>query len=228
MTMLTTGWARERTTGTINKWPAAPVFAVVGFDGSPPALRALDGATRLLHHRAGGMEVVYVAHLPAIAALAELPGNAPAEVLNGFDDASRQLSDEVRAQLQNTEQRWHFQRRDGAIADELITVANDLRHQHAPPPAAVVIVVGRSGHRYHHVLGSVAQSLQRHNHFPVIVILARTTMARRSSPLPSMPCRVPQHVVLCPRAPGPHARFRSSDGCRPRDRQMTARPWGAW
>ena len=36
--------------------------------------------------------------------------------------------------------------------------------------ASVVIVVGRSEHGYHHVLGSVPQALERHDHFPVLVI----------------------------------------------------------
>jgi hypothetical protein len=34
----------------------------------------------------------------------------------------------------------------------------------------VVIVVGRAEHGYHHVLGSVPRALERHNHYPVIVI----------------------------------------------------------
>ena len=45
--------------------PAGDLYLVVGYDGSPPAVRALDAAARLLHGRAGGVEVVYVAHLPS-------------------------------------------------------------------------------------------------------------------------------------------------------------------
>ena len=45
--------------------------------------------------------------------------------------------------------------------------ASRLRHV---PDATVVIVVGRSEHGYHHVLGSVPQALERHAHYPVIVI----------------------------------------------------------
>ncbi len=36
------------------------LYLVVGYDGSPPATRALDAAVRLLHGRAGSIEVVYV------------------------------------------------------------------------------------------------------------------------------------------------------------------------
>jgi nucleotide-binding universal stress UspA family protein len=68
-----------------------------------------------------------------------------------------------------TAQHWHFQRRDGAIADKLIAVADELRRQHRLG-AAVVLIVGRSEHGYHHVLGSVPRALERHVHYPVIVI----------------------------------------------------------
>ena len=66
-------------------------------------------------------------------------------------------------------QQWHFQRRDGAVADQLIAAADELHLRHGAD-AAVVIVVGRSEHGYHHILGSVPQALERHDHYPVIVI----------------------------------------------------------
>ena len=47
--------------------PAGNLYLVVGYDGSPPAIRALDAAVRLLHGRTGSIEVVYVAHLPSWA-----------------------------------------------------------------------------------------------------------------------------------------------------------------
>jgi ABC-type sugar transport system substrate-binding protein len=164
----------EQTAGTLAGSPDSLVYAVVGFDGSASALRALDAASRLLNDRPGGMEIVYVAHLSALVAGGDVGGRASADVLQGFDDATRELSDEVRAHLQASHlrgaaQHWHFQRRDGAIADQLIAAADDLRGQHGPD-ATVVIVVGRSEHGYHHVLGSVPRALERHNHYPVIVI----------------------------------------------------------
>jgi nucleotide-binding universal stress UspA family protein len=48
-------------------------------------------------------------------------------------------------------------------------VADDLRRQHGPD-ASVVIVVGRSEHGYHQVLGSVPKALAHHVHYPVLVI----------------------------------------------------------
>ena len=164
----------EQTAATLTGPPDSVVYAVVGFDGSASSLRALDAAARLLNDRSGGMEIVYVPHLSALITAGDVTGHASAEVLQSFDDATRELSDQVRAHLQaahlrGSAQHWHFQRRDGAIADQLIAAADNLRRQHGPD-APVVIVVGRAEHGYHHVLGSVPQALERHAHYPVIVI----------------------------------------------------------
>ena len=171
--MLTTTQYLDSTAGTLTGQVDTPVYAVVGYDGSGSARRALDAAARLLQDRPGGMEIVYVAHLPVIAGAA-VSADATAGLSQSFDDTTRELSGEVRTHLQDSHlrgaaQRWHFQRRDGGIADELLAVAEGLRDRQGPD-ASVVIVVGRSEHGYHHVLGSVPQALERHDHFPVIVI----------------------------------------------------------
>jgi nucleotide-binding universal stress UspA family protein len=173
MNMLTTTQSFDHTAGTLIGQVDTPVYAVVGYDGSGSAKRALDAAARLLHDRPGGMEIVYVAHLPVIAGAA-VSADATAGLRQSFDDTTRELSGEVRTHLRDSHlrgaaQRWHFQRRDGGIADELLAVAEGLGDRHGPD-ASVVIVVGRSEHGYHHVLGSVPQALERHDHFPVIVI----------------------------------------------------------
>jgi nucleotide-binding universal stress UspA family protein len=171
MNALTTRY--EQTAGTLAGPSERLAYAVVGFDGSASSQRALDTAARLLNDRPGGMEIVYVAHLPALAA-AGLMGEAAADAMQSLDDTTRELSDQVQARLQAAHlraaaQRWHFQRRDGAIADNLIAVADELRLRHGPD-AEVFLVVGRSEHGYHHVLGSVPAALERHVHYPVIVI----------------------------------------------------------
>ncbi len=49
--------------------PTRFLHLVVGYDGSPPASRALDAAVRLLQGRTGRIEVVYVAHLSSLVML---------------------------------------------------------------------------------------------------------------------------------------------------------------
>src|SRR6476620_2480146 len=49
--------------------PTGSLHLVVGYDGSPAASRALDGAARLLQGRIGRIDVVYVAHLSSLAML---------------------------------------------------------------------------------------------------------------------------------------------------------------
>src|SRR5689334_1233134 len=73
-TAFATEWAMEpmeQTAGTARNSPGDPVVVVVGFDGSKPAQRALDAAAGLLRGREGQLEVVYVAHVPATAALSK-------------------------------------------------------------------------------------------------------------------------------------------------------------
>ena len=138
---------------------------VVGYDGSPPAVRALDAAVRLLRGRTGSIEVVYVAHLLSIDMLS--PG-AVAEMEAGFDDIARELHTAASEQLRDREERWRFERRQGLIPDELIAAAAGIRDAH--PGDTVVIVVGSSSHAMHRVVGSVAVSLARRSAVPVVVV----------------------------------------------------------
>ena len=165
-TAFATEWALEQTAGTTGSTPGAPVFVVVGFDGSEPAQRALDAAARLLRDRDGRLEVVYVAHVPA--------GPTPsagsmAEVSNRTDDPGRRLADEVRARLEPTEARWHFERRSGAVARELIAVADELRRQRGAD-ATIVLFVGGSSPKHPHVAGSVSLHLAQVDRFPLVVV----------------------------------------------------------
>ena len=68
--------------------PAGNLYLVVGYDGSPPAVRALDAAVGLLQGRTGSIEVVYVAHLPSVDMLS---AGAVAEMEANFDDIAREL-----------------------------------------------------------------------------------------------------------------------------------------
>ena len=145
--------------------PATDLRLVVGYDGSPPAARALDGAVRLLQGRTGRIDVVYVAHMPSMAALS--PG-AVGELERDFDDIAQELRTMAADQLRESGQSWDFQRREGLIAEELIVAASDLAA--ANRDATVIIVVGSSSAVTHRVVGSVAVSLARHSPVPLVVV----------------------------------------------------------
>jgi nucleotide-binding universal stress UspA family protein len=145
--------------------PATDLRLVVGYDGSPPAGRALDAAVNLLRGRTGRIELVYVAHMPSMATLS--PG-AVAELETDFDDVEQELRTLADEQLRTRGVDWGFERRQGLIAEELIAAANDIRAAH--PQATVVIVVGSSSQVMHRVVGSAAVSLARHSPVPLIVV----------------------------------------------------------
>ena len=144
---------------------ATDLRLVVGFDGSPPSSRALDAAANLLQGRTGRIEVVYVAHMPSMAALS--PG-AVAEMETDFNDVEQELRTMAGAQLGDRVERWGFERRQGLIAEELLAAAKDIGAAH--PDATVVIVVGSSSLAAHRVVGSVAVGLARHSPVPLIVV----------------------------------------------------------
>lgn len=138
---------------------------MVGYDGSPPTIRALDAASNLLQGRAGRIEVVYVAHMPSTATLSP---DALTEIEAGFDDIEQELRGMAGEQLRGREERWGFERRQGPIAEELLAAARDTSAAH--PDATVVIMVGSSSHVAHRVVGSVAVGLARHSPVPLIIV----------------------------------------------------------
>jgi nucleotide-binding universal stress UspA family protein len=69
---------------------------VVGYDGTPPASRALDAAVRLLRGREGSIEVVYVAHVPGLDMLS---ADAIVEVRADFDEIEKELRGSAAARL---------------------------------------------------------------------------------------------------------------------------------
>jgi nucleotide-binding universal stress UspA family protein len=145
--------------------PAGNLYLVVGYDGSPPAIRALDAAIGLLQGRAGRIDVVYVAHLPSMDMLS--PG-AVAEMEASFDEIERDLRTAAAEQLRGLEEGWSFERRQGMIADQLIAAAKDARDDH--PGDRVIIVAGSSSHATHRLVGSVAVSLARHSPVPLVIV----------------------------------------------------------
>jgi nucleotide-binding universal stress UspA family protein len=145
--------------------PTGPVHLVVGYDGSPPASRALDAAVRLLQDRTGRIDVVYVAHLSSLAMLS--PG-AIAEMESDFDEIEQQLRAAAVEQLRDRAAGWGFERRQGIVPEELIAAATAIGD--ADPGSTVAIVVGSSSHATHRVVGSVAVSLARHSPVPLVIV----------------------------------------------------------
>jgi len=145
--------------------PAGFLQLVVGYDGSPPASRALDGAVALLRGRTGRIDVLWVAHLSTTVMMS--PG-AIAEMEAGFDELEPELRTQAAGQLDGHEVAWGFERRQGLIADELVDMAVGLREGN--PGQTMVIVVGSSSHATHRMVGSVAVSLARHSPVPLVIV----------------------------------------------------------
>jgi nucleotide-binding universal stress UspA family protein len=145
--------------------PAGDAYLVVGYDGSPPADRALEAAAGLLEGRTGRIDVVYVAHIPSIDMMS---AGAVGGIEFSFGEIAQELRAEAGERLGGREDGWEFERREGVIADQLIAAATTIRDTH--PGDSVTIVVGASSHALHHVAGSVAISLARHSPVPLLVV----------------------------------------------------------
>ena len=108
------GYPRPVTTTTP---PTTDLRLAVGYDGSPPAERALNAAVNLLQGRTGRIEVVYVAHMSSMAALSPA---AVTELETDFDEIEQELRTSVGEQLRGRVEGWDFERRESLIAEELL------------------------------------------------------------------------------------------------------------
>lgn len=155
-----TGTARDPLPGSLQM--------VVGFDGSAPALRALDAAARLIRGRTGFIHIVYVARMPAPTAVS---ANAYSELADVFDEKEQKLALESRQHLMGIEERWSFQRRSGDIVMELIEAARQLSK--AKPGRRdddTMIVVGASTRSVHRRVASVPVALVRRTDVQLLVV----------------------------------------------------------
>jgi nucleotide-binding universal stress UspA family protein len=144
------------------------LYLVVGYDGSAPATRALDAAVALLRGRHGGIDVVFVPHMPAMDMLSP---DAAAGMETTFDEVTGAVHAQAAEQLRGQEERWRFERAEDMftdIPDVLIAAARKLRDAH--PGDNVVIVVGSSSQAMHRMVGSVAVSLARHAPVPLVIV----------------------------------------------------------
>ena len=141
------------------------LYLVVGYDGSAPAIRALDAAAALLRGRTGSINVVYVAHLTTAEMMS---ADAIAEMEASFSEIARELHAQAGEQLRGREERWELEEGQGLITDVLIKAAEKLRDAH--PGDNVAIVVGSSSQAMHRMVGSVAVSLARHAPVPLVIV----------------------------------------------------------
>src|SRR5499427_9313344 len=146
--------------------PGGEVHVVLGLDGSPAAMRALETSARLLAVRPPGrITVVWVAHLTSTV---RLSADAVEVVEHDFDQVAQELKAAAAERLGDSQVPWDFQWRQGLIAHELIAVAESV--QAARPDDVVVIEVGSSSSAMHRMVGSVAVNLARHSPMPVTVV----------------------------------------------------------
>jgi nucleotide-binding universal stress UspA family protein len=138
---------------------------IVGFDGSPPAMRALDAAINLLSVRPGRITLVWVAHLTTAESLS---ADAVSIVESDFGEVAAEIRAAAAERLEGRGVQWDFQWRQGPIAHELIAVAEGLHAAH--PELVVAIMVGSSSSMMHRVVGSVAVILARHAPVPVMIV----------------------------------------------------------
>ena len=146
--------------------PVRELHLVVGFDGSPAAMRALDTSARLLAVRPPGrMTVVWVAHLTSTVSLS---ADAVAIVESDFDKVAAELRAMVGERMAGSGVPWDFQWRQGLIARELIAAAASV--QAARPDDVVVILIGSSSSAMHRLVGAVAVQLAHHSPVPVTIV----------------------------------------------------------
>lgn len=141
------------------------LYMIVGYDGSDPAVRALDTAVALLRGREGSIEVLYVAHLTTAEMMSP---DAIAEVEESFGEIAQDLRTQATEQLRGKEERWTFGSAQGMITDVLVDAAEKTRDAH--PGDNVAIVVGSSSQARHRLVGSAAVSLARHAPVPLLIV----------------------------------------------------------
>jgi nucleotide-binding universal stress UspA family protein len=136
-----------------------PSVIVLGYDGSPPAMRAGAYAAGLARRHNGLLLVVTVDAPPSSVGLA--PGAAGA-----WQQTMEEVLTQVRASLDEAAGRygfrWELVPRRGDVGGALLAVASERR--------ADVIVVGASSTARHRVLGSIPVQLVKAGQVPVTVV----------------------------------------------------------
>lgn len=107
-----------------------------------------------------------MAHGPTSVAFSPL---ALASVEQGLDEETAQLADQVDEILRPTQVKWHFQRRNGEIAPELLAAAAE-QFDSEGPDTHLVLVLGGSAHKIDRYLNSTPAKVLRQDRFEVFVV----------------------------------------------------------
>jgi nucleotide-binding universal stress UspA family protein len=176
---LVTAWRRQAPTHPVPLGFATDAAAaadaaglVVGFDNSEPARRALGWAARQLAPRPGPLSttppttrhIVYSDHMTIDS---DLSGFGHAEMEAARDAEAAAVAAAAAEIMTAAGLPYTFERRQDAAADAIVSGASA---QAAALGGTPVIVVGRSGHAAHQILGSVPARLLHHSPYPVLTI----------------------------------------------------------
>jgi nucleotide-binding universal stress UspA family protein len=110
------------------------------------------------------LHIVYADHLIIDS---DLSGFGHAEMEAARDAEAAAVADAAAEIMTATGLPYTFERRQDAAADAIVSEASA---QAAALGGAPVIVVGRSGHTAHQILGSVPARLLHHSPYPVLAI----------------------------------------------------------
>ena len=102
---------------------------------------------------------------PGLAALS--PGGA-AELETSFDEMEQDLRAQAAEQPRTGGATWEFQRREGTVADELMSTATAVGEAHSDDQVA--IIVGSSSHATRRMVGSVAVHLARRSPVSLMIV----------------------------------------------------------
>jgi nucleotide-binding universal stress UspA family protein len=151
--------------GSPDPGAAKPVTLVVGFDDSEPARRALVWGADLIRTRPGTLHVIYADH---VLIDSDLSGFARAEMDETRDEKAASVAEAAAEIAAAAGVPYTFERRQESPADAILHAASV--HAAAESASAPVIVVGRSHHAAHHVIGSVPVRLLHESPYPVLTI----------------------------------------------------------
>ena len=144
--------------------PLPSTSIVVGFDNSPPARRALSQAATLAAAKHEVLHVVYADH---VIIDSDLSGFAHAEMEAARDEEAVSVAEAAAGIASQVGIPYTFERSLSTAGDAILSAARALA---AVDERSPIIVVGRSGHAAHHLLGSVPTHLLARSPFPVLAI----------------------------------------------------------